>query len=354
MKRDLNSVRVGVRAIDVGYYNTKYTLGRERIASKAAPPRITTKMVPSLAPQHAEALGTAPGTRPGVGRVVRLDSVEYFVGVDAVKRISGSDPRSISHDYSRSISYKVLTYAAMADIAEKAGGFDVVIDTLVVGLPCNTIHTEKPVLESWLRGRHRIQTDGAEVFVTVENLHVVPQPIGALLDYSFEHGNDFDGTALVVDPGGGTLDWYCTTKLEGNWLRSGAYPKSMLACAYAVCDAIDKDLRDNYEVVARVDRAVRGEVETFRANGETYQITSYRRLIDEVVNEALDKMMGSVKTFGDLDLVLVSGGGGLVFADALRTRYPKIANRIKQWSEEPIFANVRGFHAFGEQVSGVS
>lgn len=348
MKRDLNTVRVAVRAIDVGYYNTKFTLGRERDGRNES--TIATKMFPSLTPRYAEALSALPGAVESGGRVVTFDGLDYYVGQDSVYCASGSVARSISHDFSRSTTYRVLTYAALAEIAEKAGGFAVEIDRLVVGLPCNTFKNEAPALEKWLCGQHRITTNGRQVLVAVEHVHVIPQPLGALLDYCFESGHDFDGWALIVDPGGGTLDWFCTTKERGNWGRSGAYPKSMLACSYAVCDAIHKEFRDSYEVVSRVDNAIRGQSSTFRANGNTYQIADYQRQIDDVVIEALDKMMESVGKMFDLDLILVAGGGGRLFAKALRTRYPEVADRVTEWSEEPIFANVRGFHAFGEQM----
>lgn len=354
MKRDLNTVAVGVRAIDVGYYNTKFTLGRGRGGGPRATMPIAARMFPSITPRYAEALGRTPGSAEESGRVVRLEGVDYYVGQDAGYSRSGSDPRAISHDYSQSITYKVLMYAALADIAEKAGGFAVEINTLVVGLPCSTIKASKPALEAWLRGEHHITTNGRDLLVVVKNLHVIPQPIGALLDYGLECGNELEGWALVVDPGGGTLDWFCTTKQRNNWNRSGGYPKSMLACAFAVLDTIDKGLRDNYEIVRRVDSAIRGETSQFKADGKLYQISDFRPHINAVVTEALDKLVQSVGDMADLDLILMTGGGARVFADAMRARYPNLASRVMEWSDNPIFSNVRGFHAYGERASGVA
>jgi plasmid segregation protein ParM len=188
--------------------------------------------------------------------------------------------------------------------------------------------------------------------VTVNRAHVIPQPYGAMLDYGINEGHDVEGWTLVVDAGGGTLDWFFCSNQEGNWNRSGAHPKAMLECAYAVCDAIDKRLRDNFNVVTRIDHAIRGASATFKCSGKEYKIEDFSQEIDRVLNESLGKMMQSVGDTHDIDLILVAGGGGAVFARAMAARYPELANQIKEYTAEPVFSNVRGFQAYGEMFAG--
>jgi len=58
--------------------------------------------------------------------------------------------------------------------------------------------------------------------VIVEHVH------GALVNYGLKMNGKLDGVALVVDPGGGTLDWYVASKVKSSWPRLGAYPMAML------------------------------------------------------------------------------------------------------------------------------
>lgn len=354
MKRDLNTQTVAVRAIDVGYFQTKFTLGRERSAK--AP--ILTDSFPSLAPKAdlAKRLQAGPFASGHKGKIIRVGDLDYFVGPDAKFFASASEPRTISENYSETAAYKALTYGALDLMASKAGSYELFIEHLVVGLPCNTINKYGESLKTWLQGEaHLIGTSGSDNGVrhrvVIRKAHVVPQPYGALVDFGGERGNSLDGWALVVDPGGGTLDWFCASKQKANWMRSGAYPKAMLTCAYAVADAIDKNLRDNVEVIERIDEAIRqvGGKGSFKVEGVTHDIAHFWERVEAVLHEAVDKMMASVGGTADLDVVLVTGGGATVFAEFMKKRYPVLANRI-QPLEDSIFANVRGFHAIGEDL----
>jgi hypothetical protein len=108
----------------------------------------------------------------------------------------------------------------------------------------------------------------------------------------------------VVDPGGGTLDWYVASKAKSSWSRSGAYPKAMLHCAYAVLDQIDPELRDQFEIVMRVDNAIREGAPSFRLYGRDHALEPYRTVIDAVLAESMEKMMATVGTHADIDVVL--------------------------------------------------
>lgn len=357
MKREFNTQTVGVRAIDVGYFQTKFTLGRQRGGGNGGP--IITDVFPSIAPkvESARPVVIGPMSGPVKGRLLRIGDLEYFVGPEARFYASSTALRSIGENFSESATYKALTYGALDEMAAKSGGFELVIENLVVGLPCNTISKYGAGLKRWLEAEaHMIgsASEGADAVrhrVVVRKAHVIAQPYGTLVDYGVVRGNKVDGWALVVDPGGGTLDWFCASKQKANWARSGAYPKAMLTCAFAVADAISPDLRDSVEVIERIDRAIRrvDGVSQFKVEGVTHDITTYWERVESVLQEAVDKMMASVGKTADLDLVLVTGGGAGVFSEFMKKAWPVLSNRI-QPLEDSVFANVRGFHAIGEQL----
>ena len=75
MKRDSTSAEVDVRAIDVGYFNTKYTLG-ERTGNE-----IKAAMFQSLAPRQETSRGVENETKTTAdGCWVSIAGVNYFVG----------------------------------------------------------------------------------------------------------------------------------------------------------------------------------------------------------------------------------------------------------------------------------
>lgn len=360
MKRDLNpqtvsstetnTKTVGVRAIDVGHSRTRFTYGRSETAL------ILTDSIPSLAPK-AKRLQAGPiASRQNV-ETITVDDLHFLIGEDAKDVVNPSELRSASERNRDAATHKALIYAALERMARRAGVYELVIERLVVGLSCKAIYNSGELLSAWLVGSPHLigatcgDGGGARHRVVIRAASVIPQPYGALLDFGIERRNDLDGWALVVDAGAGALNWFCSSKQRQYWYRSGTFPKAMLACAYAVAGAIDKDLRHNLEVIERIDRAIRrvdGDG-SFEVAGVKHDIADHWHRVDAVMHEAVDKMIARVGTTADLDLVLMTGGGAALFAEAIRMHYPILANRIRQ-VEDPIYANVRGFHVFGDHV----
>lgn len=82
-------VEVGARAVDVGYFNTKNTLGRKEAGQSV---EITVGMFPSLAPRLASnVMMHSPGTSTADGTVVSIGGMRYFVGRGAVFNSTGME-----------------------------------------------------------------------------------------------------------------------------------------------------------------------------------------------------------------------------------------------------------------------
>lgn len=350
MKRDEGIVRVETRAVDVGYFNVKYTLGRK---DKGGSTEIATGLYPALAPRLATNLFMqSPGTARSDGCVVEVDGVNYFVGRGAVFYSSGMEPRPVLDDYSLSDKYLALLRGALNYMAIDAGATqELTIEQLVLGLPLNTYQRHHAELAARAEGAHVIADpvggSGARQ-VVVEKAQVIVQPQGALIHFGVQHRmTGQDGWALVVDPGGGTLDWFLSRGREPNWQRSGAYPKSMLACANAVADKIDPSWKDQFEIIERIDLAIRTRADSFKVGGQVYKMAEFQQSVDAVLDEAVDYMLSVVGPTANLDHILLTGGGAGVFFEHIVRHHPKLQS-VMRIDEDPVFSNVRGFQIAGE------
>jgi plasmid segregation protein ParM len=348
MHRDFLKV-VDVRAVDVGYFYVKFTTGRSR--STDGGNAIATDMFPAIAPMvDADAAALARGQKNATGTMVEIQGVRYYVGKDVDKFERGTEPREVSEDYCATPKYLALLRGALARIAAAEGvgaGGKLVIEYLVVGLPLNTYAKYKTHLVDVIRGEHPIGDDAGRFSVEVRDVLVLTQPQGALYDAGYAHGGNLEGLTLIVDVGGGTLDFLLGSPKKCAFGRSGAYPKAMLACAHAVLSEINPSWKDNSGVVKRVDVAIREQHETVLLDGVAYKMAEFMPKVDAVLEEAVGKMMGKVGSLADVDRVLCTGGGGRVVYDFLRRKWPKYGAML-QLNEEPVFANVRGFHIRGE------
>jgi len=347
MDQDHSCVHVDVRAVDVGYFNVKYTKGAKQ-AGTSWP--VATGIFPALAPrlESGAVIPQISGAEKLDGIAVEVDGVNYFVGKDAAFNSSGIDPRNVAEDYSCSAKYLALLRGALAGIAADVGAADLSIGHLVLALPLHTFPAYREQLAARASGQHLIGPAGGPYRrVIVERVHVIVQPHGALLNHGLKNNGKLDGLALIVDPGGGTLDWYVASKEKSSWPRSGAYPKAMLACSYAVLDQIKPGLRDQFQVVERVDQAIRDDAVSFRIEGREYALEGFRHTIDSVLDEGTGKMLAKVGTTADIDKIILVGGGARVFQRFLVAARPDLRERIHR-DGDPVFSNVCGFHIYGE------
>lgn len=349
MKQDKHPVEVAVRALDVGYFNTKYTLGR---TLKGDSNPIQVAMFPSIAPAltATDMLGSKGAVEADVS-IVRLNKVLYVVGPGAINFTSGSEPRTVERDYCRTDKYLALCLGAMDYMAAAANAsLEFVIGTLVVGLPLNTYVKHSDNLAQKLSGEHLIEGKPGEVRrrITVRNVEVMVQPHGALVHFGCRRSAAaLAGWNLVMDPGGGTLDWFMSNGEEPAFKRSGAYPKAMLHCAYAVADSISAEWRYQVPIMTIIDEALRARAPTFTVGTRTYEMADFRPAVDAVLREAVKVMTERTGPLDAVRRILLTGGGAGVLREFLARAMPELEAAI-ELEDEPVFSNVRGFHAAGE------
>lgn len=346
MNQDGKPALIGVRAVDVGYFNVKYTRGRKRLGDSS---RIEVGLFPALAPQLALGHAAATGLPAADTCTVSVGGVHYAVGAGAVFHTSPSEPRPIDPDYCTTDKYHALTLGALHHIAiDTPPGQTVVLDLLVLGLPLNNYTRHAAALAERMRGEHLLGAAGPSGGrrVVVRNVHVMVQPHGALCHFGATRA-DLEGWTLVVDAGGGTLDWFLAQGQQPNWKRSGAYPKAMLHCAYAVADCIDAGWRHQYEVVEAIDRALRGDAAHVRIGARQISLAAYRPAVDAVLQESVKAMLEATGPLDAVRRILLTGGGAGVYRDYLARTMPKLA-RALELDDDPVFSNVRGFQVCGE------
>lgn len=354
MKPDANTrntavqptVTVSARAIDVGYANTKFTVGRKKINDKAV---IVADLFPSITATlpKGRPFVRVPGSRGSDGCLTEIDGVLHFAGRGVPMHLKGSQPRHVLNSYCTTPAYMALMHGAMHYMLEDVGNpQELVIEHLVLGLPLNTHQDYQKELRGMVIGSHVIgSTEDPLGLRTVRVLDatVLIQPMGALFNYGLTDPNaDLSGWNLVIDVGGGTIDFLVSLDKEPNNTRSGAHPESMLQCAYAVANQIDPDLQHQFSVIEMIDRAIRNKSEILRIAGEEYDMANYKGVVDEVLRRGYDAMLSSVGPLSEFQSILVCGGGGPVFYDFLCEHAPKLKRRLKM-DQGAAFSNVRGF-----------
>ncbi|MBX3610756.1 MAG: hypothetical protein KF871_12750 [Hydrogenophaga sp.] len=337
-------------AIDVGYSNVKYTSGRVAIGGHV---EIRAGHFPAVAPVLRNAgFEARPGTTGADGVFVTLGGVRYFAGRGYEFHSSGSDVRSVPDNYCESDQYMALARGAMHYIAQDVGAQQsLVIETLVLGLPLSTFRKYRLTLAARFEGDHILEATGngqMSCLVQVQKVLVVVQPMGALYQLGTANPTSpVPGWTLVVDVGGGTLDWFVAKDLQPNWIRSGAHKRSMLDCCYAIADKNNPAWKEQPDIIERIDTALRTGADTFEVQSETFRMVEYRDVVNAVLAESVNKMLASVGMTDNLNLVLVTGGGANLFANYLCEKHPEFQGVLRV-DPDGLYANVKGFHLMGE------
>lgn len=348
MKQDLPVVAVDVRAIDVGYHNTKYTLGRERSGDSSV---IKTATFPSLAPRVLPTqMTSATGLQAAKGWLIGVCGVDYFVGPGAATQATGSEPRPVDAQYSTSDKYYALMLGALNHMAEAdRAGRDYTVRCLALGLPLTTYAEHAARLKGKMAAAHEIRRTNGELVrrIVVEEVKVMVQPHGALVYRGAGNSRALDGLNVVVDSGGGTLDWFVAKGTEPNWARSGAYPKAMLHCALAVAESINKSWRNQYDIMEAIDEALRTDAQSFRVGPREYEVDEYRPAVYAVLEEAVKTMLERTGPLDNARQIIFAGGGAPLFHQYMAAKFPELTPAMVV-EANPVYTNLYGFQIAGE------
>jgi len=329
-----------VRAVDVGYGNTKFVTAHE------AGKDIVCSLFPSIAPQSSP----GPDLSGGVFQhrntfTIEIGGVAYEVGNDARLAQDASYGRILDMAYSLTDNYLALVRGAIASMKVPY------IDLLVLGLPVNTFEQYQERLAGRMTGPHQVPDGLGETrTVQVHRVHVIPQPIGGFFDHVIRHnlyGRMRSQMNLLIDPGFYTLDWVTAHGVKMNNARSGAHSGGISAIFGAMADAIGRELNTQITDVSAIDDAVRAGHNP-RFFGREFDISTHIEIGKAKARQFVAVLANKVGNAHDIDNIILIGGGAHFFKDVLKEKFPYHDLVL---AEDPVFANVRGFQLAGEQFA---
>jgi plasmid segregation protein ParM len=319
-----------VRAIDVGYKNTKWVLS-------AADPRIECRVFPSVAPTAtgrdlSEALGRRRNTV-----IVEADGLKYEVGPDAPLAEKAAPAQSMDGTFCTSPEYLALVRGALHYMKVEH------VDLLVVGLPVSAFELRKHELARRLRGSHPLSEGKA---VAVREVKVLAQPHGALIHYALTE-NRLEAMEsqrnLIIDSGGRTFDFLVTEGLKVVERRSDDAKRGMHDVTRELAAEIGRALQTEYTDYERLDAALRlGRAPL--VFGKPYDLEPHLPAVRKIAEEAVMHMRRYVQDGSDLDNIILSGGSAFFFRDAVQAAFPR--HKI-QHLDGGLYANVRGYQLYG-------
>jgi len=335
-----------VRAIDVGYSNTKFSTADNN-------GNITYHHFPSI----AVAAGSAPmmsggGVNTRDTMIVRVNGLDYEVGNEIERAHCGDDIKPPYDMYIHKNEYMALMLGALSVMNTRH------IDLLVIGLPVMLCNTESQTISKKMKGEHRL-AEGK--LVTVNNVICVPQPMGGFADFvkSESVGQELvksNELALIVDPGNGTLDWVVSQGKSVIDARCGSHEGGMKDSINGIVQQIERrvGIRVGYK---SVDQAIINNQEVIIVRGKEISMSDFTGKQDIVANNSVDAMLRKIMSLDDIHKVIFVGGGGMHFMKAMAAQFPE---RVCDMHAIPdgLYANVRGFQLGGEDamrgVRGVS
>jgi plasmid segregation protein ParM len=317
-----------VVAMDVGYSSLKILAGMAGTA-----PAVT------ILPAGAGPLAAMPD-RLGRGR----DDRDLVVSVDGAAWAAGVEPgrlqnweRELHPDYPATAAYRALFHAALLVSGRER------VDRLVTGLPVaqhqDTARRER--LRAALIGVHQVTPERQ---VTVEQVDILAQPVGAYLDAigSAAAAAVFNtARTLVIDAGFFSVDWMLIDGGELRSANSGSSTSAMSLLIEAADDLIQQDRGDRLGL-NQIEKALRAGSGTVPLFGSPVELAPYltaaaKRTASAAITAVRRSMRSERRA---VDVVLLTGGGAAIYADAAREAYPRSQVVV---SADPVLANACGF-----------
>lgn len=326
-----------VRSIDVGYGSVKYVTATQEDQIRCA-------HFPSAAyatDEGASAIDPMGARRKTVR--IPVDGLFYEVGPD-VHLAGGLFCARHMHDaYCATPEYRALARGAMYWMKVER------IDLLMLGLPVAVAPLRSAALERAMTGTHDL---GRGRSVHVARVKVIAQPRGALFYYGMSHDRMAqlrNEVNLVIDPGSRTFDWVVSRGLQMIQARSHSLNRGMYDVAASVAAAISKVRGLPFQDLERIDVALR-DGKRPKVDGQEYDITRHLARARAIAEEAVSEMIAHVGNGGDIDNIILVGGGAYFFKPAIKQAFPK--HRIQEL-REGLFCNVRGFQLAGQELLAI-
>lgn len=317
-----------VRALDVGYGNTKFIVDE----------RGTCRLFASLAPRAEIAHGRSLAMQQRHTSIVFVDGQGYEVGPDSVLF---SEAPLLHRDYIETTEYRALVYGALDAMQVSR------LDLLVTGLPVYQHHAKAARLKELLIGQHVIRPGKT---VEIDEVIVVAQPVGGFIAHAQESENFSQAprrTRLVADPGLFSLDWLVTQGLLEIPGQSHSIEGGVCEVLREVMNHLSRECGESYSNLRKLDEAFRGGAPLL-LRGAPVELAPYRSVANAAATRIVRRMRNHIlNSLTEIEEVVLLGGGAGYFEAALREQFPGCEVHT---AHDSIFANVRGFHAIGQLI----
>lgn len=256
----------------------------------------------------------------------------------------------VTHEnYPSTPEYKALYLAALARFGVPK------INLLVTGLPVSQFYgpdaaERKKALAESMRGRKHINT---MTTVDVDQVVVIPQPLGTFMGVVAQ--KEYAGLAesehlqtLVIDAGYYSLDYVV---VSGRSIKDKSSGSSQLATSIILertAAALSRRLgrpisRDQLDVALKSGRRSIPE----GLSGEIEFDADLKEVGNSVAGQVVGEILTALRTVGPVDLIIVTGGGGGLYLDAVRSAFSGLKSENIILPEDPVMANARGYRATG-------
>jgi plasmid segregation protein ParM len=315
-----------IRAIDVGYGNTKYIRTVENGQAIA-------DHFPSIVHRPA---GGKPSFHesPDIYEVV-VNKTTYEVGPGVDAALEGG--LRIMHDnYIETEDYMALVYGALSQMKLSE------IDLLVVGLPVDLMGSKREALQNRLVGEHVVCGET----VNIKRVNAVAQPLGGFLHYASQNKmiEELNSTRnLLIDPGFFTVDFLVSTGLREIRGKSGSHPAGVSSYLKAVAKGLSREFQINYDNISHIDEGIRKG--KFRLYGKDVDLSQYHEQALAEIAPAVDAISNKIGDGRSIDQVILVGGGAKLFESSIKNLLPQHRVHCDEYS---VVANVLGFQKIGE------
>lgn len=282
---------------------------------------------------------------------IELEGGSYFVGElaerQSVERFFTLDQHEFVHHF-----VKVL---ALAGLAGMVGRNEPV--KLVTGLPISQFRRHKKQLARTLKDTHHVTMirgeEREETVVKVQDVRVVPQPFGSVLDLMLNDIGEVADTSFlrekvgIIDVGFRTTDYTIADKAHYAERGSRTTDFGISRAFRSIADHVQEVAGITPELYRLYDAVERGHI----------KVRGREIGLEEVVRKAFTQLAKVVATEAnrlwtddwDIDRVILTGGGGKVLAPYLS---PQILGEVEAVDPgaDARFNNVRGYYRYAMRL----
>ena len=331
---------MNVVGIDIGFGFTKATNGRDAIIFKSIFGEA------SDIQYREQVLG---GNRSEEHLHIELDGNGYFVGELAERQ---SNTRSFTLDQDQFVSSfaRIMASTALSHLADRTQPVRV-----VTGLPISYFRRHKDEVTRIITGKHEVGVfdqsgKRTDTVINVSHVRAIPQPFGTLFDRMLNDLAEIGNKRFVkekvgiIDVGFRTCDFTIadTTRYSE---RGSQTTDSGIAKAYSVLAARLREATGvNVELYRLFDAVAKGHI---KIRGKEIEL---RALVEEAFKKLASSVAGEAERLWaddwDIDVMLISGGGGAVLAPYLEPLLKGEVLAIEANADNRL-NNVKGYWKYG-------